>query len=150
MLLPSGKMEQPLYLFWGLADVIALWPDRTATLVLKDGRCYCQVVDVMAMVYLCDDRCYSQVSDGITTQSGWWYLVYVITKLADGITMGSIFFMLILVLRCYTEPHPRYMADGTCQCFYSGMDYWPWCSELLWWFSLGSGPLFPLYWSYLC
>ena len=29
----------------------------------------------------------------------------------------SIFFMSILVLRCYTEPHPRYVTDGTCQYF---------------------------------
>ena len=26
-----------------MADVIALWQDGTPTLVLKDGRCYCQV-----------------------------------------------------------------------------------------------------------
>ena len=50
-------------------------------------------------------------------------MVDVMTKLADGIAIGSVFLMLILVLRCYTEPHPRYVADGTCQYFYSGMDY---------------------------
>ena len=30
----------------------------------------------------------------------------------------SISIILILVLRCYTEPHPICMADGTCICFY--------------------------------
>ena len=33
----------------------------------------------------------------------------LVTRLADGIAIGSIFCMLILVLRCYTEPHPSYM-----------------------------------------
>ena len=74
-----------------LADVIAKWQDGTATFILQDGRCYFHVSDVMATVYLfCDGRCYSQVADGITTQSGWWYLADVITKLADRIAMGSV------------------------------------------------------------
>ena len=30
--------------------------------------------------------------------------------------------ILISVLGCQTEPHPICVADGTCQCFYSGMD----------------------------
>ena len=47
-------MEQPLFFVLRIADVIALWQDGTATLVLKDGRCYCQVADVMSTVYLCD------------------------------------------------------------------------------------------------
>ena len=34
MLLPSGKMEQPLYI------------------VLEDGRCYCQVADGIANMYI--------------------------------------------------------------------------------------------------
>ena len=29
--------------------------------------------------------------------------------------------ILILVLRCYQEPHPIYVADGTCQHFYLGI-----------------------------
>ena len=33
------------------------------------------------------------------------------------------FLILILVQTCSIEPHPRYVADGTCQYFYSGMDY---------------------------
>ena len=45
-----------LHYMYGLitADVIAMWQDGTATFVLKDGRCYCQVADVIATVYLCD------------------------------------------------------------------------------------------------
>ena len=70
MLLPSGKMEQPLFFVMRMVDVIAMFQDGTATFVLKDGRCHCQVADVIATVYLCDGRCYSQVADGITTQSG--------------------------------------------------------------------------------
>ena len=31
-----------------MADVIAKWQDGTTTFVLKGGRCYCQVADVMA------------------------------------------------------------------------------------------------------
>ena len=50
-----------LHYMYGLimADVVAMWQDGTATFVLKDGRCYCQVADVKATVYLCDGRCYS-------------------------------------------------------------------------------------------
>ena len=55
------------------------------------GRCYCQVADAIATVYPCDGRCYSQVADGITTQSGQCCLVDVITKLADGIAIGSVY-----------------------------------------------------------
>ena len=108
-----------------MMDVTAKWQDGTATfLCFEDGRCYCLVARWNSHCVICDGRCYSQVADGIATQSGWWYLVDVITKLADGIAMGSVF-MLILVLRCHAEPHPRYVADDTCLCFYSGMDYWP-------------------------
>ena len=32
---------------------------------------------------------------------------------------------LVSVLRCYAEPHPIYEADGTCLCFYLGMDCLP-------------------------
>ena len=71
-------------------------------LCLVDGRCCCHVVKWNSHFYIekwqmllpcgrwnshcviCDGRCYSQVADGITTQSGRWYLVDVITKLADG------------------------------------------------------------------
>ena len=143
-------MEQPLFFVLRIADVIAMWQDETATFALKDGRCYCQVADVIATVYLCDGRCYSQVADGITTQE--WVMVFgrCYDQVGRWNSHRVCFLMLILVLRCYTEPHPRYVADGTCQYFYSGVDYWPWCRELLWWFSLGSGPLSPLCWSYLC
>ena len=60
--------------------------------------------------------------------------------------------ILILVLGCYTEPHPIYVADGICQHFCLGMDYWPWYKELLLWLSWGSGPPSPLCWSvqHLC
>ena len=51
MLLPSGKMEQPLFYVLRVADAIALWQDGTATFILKDGRCYCHVADGMATVY---------------------------------------------------------------------------------------------------
>ena len=86
------------------------------------GRCYCQVADVKSLfTYVMADviakwqmelpirvgdvlgRCYNQV--------GRWNSHRV-----------SFFFMLILVLRCYAEPHPKYVADDICQCFYSGMD----------------------------
>ena len=64
-----GKILHHMY---GLimADLIAIWQDGTATFVLKNGRCYCQLAYVIATVYLCDGRCYSQVADRITTQSG--------------------------------------------------------------------------------
>ena len=60
--------------------------------------------------------------------------------------------ILILVLGCYTEPHPIYVADGIYQHFCLGMDYWPWYKELLLWLSWVSGPLSPLCWSvqHLC
>ena len=93
-----------------MAGVIAKWQDGTATfLCFEDGRCYCHVARWNSHFYIerwqmllpcgrwnshyvnCDGRCYCQVADGITTQSGWWYLVDVITKLADGIAIGSIF-----------------------------------------------------------
>ena len=32
-------------------------------------------------------------------------------------------FILILVLRCSAEPHPKYVAAGICLYFYLGMDY---------------------------
>ena len=72
VLLPSGSMEQSLFIILRMADVVALW----------------QIV--WPLFIFCDGRCYSQVADGITTQSGWWYLADVITKLADGIAMGSV------------------------------------------------------------
>ena len=64
---------------------------------------------------------------------------------------GSMF-ILILVLGCYTEPHPIYVADGIYQHFCLGMDYWPWYKELLLWLSWGSGPPSLLCWSvqHLC
>ena len=34
MLLPSGKMEQPLLFYLELAGVIAMWQDVKATLIL--------------------------------------------------------------------------------------------------------------------
>ena len=58
MLLPSGRMEQPLFFVLRMADVIALWQEGTATFILKDGRCYCHVADGKATVF-CDARCYS-------------------------------------------------------------------------------------------
>ena len=35
LLLPSGKMEQPLFFVLKLADVFAMWQDGKATFVLK-------------------------------------------------------------------------------------------------------------------
>ena len=35
MLLPSGKMEQPLFFILKLGDVIAMWQDGKATFVLN-------------------------------------------------------------------------------------------------------------------
>ena len=45
----------------------------------------------------------------------------VITILADGIATGQL--ILFYILWCLTEPHPKYVADGICLCFYLGMDY---------------------------
>ena len=106
-----GKTRHHLYDLL-MAGVIAKWQDGTATfLCFEVGRCYChvagwkshmctdigrcywQVADVITTVYLCGGRCYSQVADGITTQSGWCCLVDVMTKLADGIAIGSIYFL---------------------------------------------------------
>ena len=55
MLLPSGRMEQPLFIIVRMADVIALWQDGTATFILKDGRCYCHVADGMATLFVMAD-----------------------------------------------------------------------------------------------
>ena len=109
MLLPSGKVEQPLFFVLKLADVIAMWQDGTATFVLK------KMADVITrwqvlkpLFHLCDGRCYSQVVDGITTQSGWCYLVDVMTKLADGIAMfflGKYFLIHIFVYIILQDKH---------------------------------------------
>ena len=69
------------------------------------GRCYYHLADVMANRMEWIGRCYSQC--------GRWNNHWVFT------------FILILVLWCYSEPHPIYEADGTCLCFCSGMDCWP-------------------------
>ena len=115
-------MEQPLFFVLKLADVIAMWQDGKATFVLKlaDVIARWQMLWPLFMYVMADviakwqmelplrvgdmlGRCYNQV--------GRWnsHRVYL-------------FFMVLLVLRCYTEPHPIYVADGTCQCFYLGMD----------------------------
>ena len=54
-------------------------------------------------------------------------------------------FILSLVLRCCTEPHPIYVADGICQYSCLGMDYWPLCTGLLLWSLRGCGPLSPVW-----
>ena len=46
MLLPSGRMEQPLFNILRMADAIALWKDGMATVYFCDGRCYSQVANV--------------------------------------------------------------------------------------------------------
>ena len=79
-----------------LADVIANVADVVTTSVLAD---------VIAMVV-----------DVKTTQGDWYYgrcwshMWLVLLPQSASI--------LILVLRCWAEPHPKYVADGTCQCFY--------------------------------
>ena len=35
-----------------MADVIAMWQDGAVTFVLKDGRCYCHVADVISTICL--------------------------------------------------------------------------------------------------
>ena len=66
-------------------------------MVLPSGRWngYCRVEDGKWLMLLPLGRCYGP---------------------------GSMF-ILILVLGCYTEPHPIYVADGIYQHFYLGMDY---------------------------
>ena len=49
MLLASGRMEQPLISDLRMADVIAMWQDGKATIMLlTDGRCHCHVADGVA------------------------------------------------------------------------------------------------------
>ena len=61
--------------------------------------------------------------------SGRWYSHWRVEDgVADVITTGQMLLpwvniILILVLGCYTEPHPKYVADGIYQHFYLGMDY---------------------------
>ena len=48
-------VDKTLHYMYGLimADVIAKWQDGTATfLCFEDGRCYCQVADVIANVFM--------------------------------------------------------------------------------------------------
>ena len=65
-------------------------------MVLPSGRwnCHCRVEDGTWLMLLPLGRCYSP---------------------------GSMI-ILILVLGCYTEPHPIYVADGIYQHFCLGMD----------------------------
>ena len=76
-----------------------LWPLNAMCLlmVLPSGRWngHCRVEDVKWLMSLPLGRCYSP---------------------------GSLFIS-ILVLGCYTEPHPIYVADGIYQHFSLGMDY---------------------------
>ena len=77
-----------------MADVNAIFvADGIATL--------CEVQLVRQMLLPCG-------IDGIATG--------VVGELADG--MANVSITLVLVLRCYTEPHPIYVADGICQCSY--------------------------------
>ena len=64
-------------------------------------------------------------------QGGWWYCGWCYYHRADGIDMGQ-YFTLVLVLRCYQEPHPIYVVDGICQHFCLGMDCWP-LYMVCWW-----------------
>ena len=69
-------------------------------------------------------------SDVMTTQGGgvlWQMLEPIVV---DVITTGQLFTS-GLVLRYSTEPHPKCVADGICQYFYSGMDYLLLCTRLL-------------------
>ena len=52
-------------------------------------------------------------------------------------------FNVIWVLRCYAEPHPKYVADGTCLHSCLGMDYLPLCTGPLLLIWSGSVPLSP-------
>ena len=119
------SMTLHFMLVWYWQILLPSGKDGTATFILKDGRCYCHVADGMATVYFFVGRCYSQVAEGITTQSGLMVLGRCYNQVGRWNSHGVCFSMLILVLRCYAEPHPRYVANGTCLCFCSGMDYWP-------------------------
>ena len=73
----------------------------------------------------------AMVADVITTQ-GVYGVVWQVLKpiVVDVITTGQQF-IVVLVLRCLTEPHPKCVADGICQYSYLGMDYLPLCTRLL-------------------
>ena len=122
MLLPLRLMLLPFVLFMVLADVIANF--------------YCNVVaDVIAKWQML-----------WPLQGGWWYCGWCYCHRADGIVIGQ-YFTLVLVLRCYQEPHPIYVADGICQHFCLGMDCWPLYIEPLLLPFWGCFPPFLLYWS---
>ena len=59
---------------------------------------------------------------GVKAINGWW------NYHRSALILG-------LVLRCLAEPHPKYVADGICQCFYLGMDCWPLYIWPFWWSS---------------
>ena len=111
--------------WWYMADVIARWLmelplHRGTWMMLLPGGWW---------------NCHCRVV------AGRWY-----GQQADVICQVN---LLTLVLRCSIEPHPKCVADGICQYFYSGMDHWPWYIGLLWWFSWGPGPLSPLFQNFL-
>ena len=124
MSLPNGKMEQPLFI------------------VLEEGRHYCQVAGGIATIYTVR-RWQMLLPSGRWNYHLGWVMLLGRCYNQDGRWNSHwvSYLMLFLVLKCYAEPHPRCVAGGICLCFYSGMDYWPLCKELPWWFSLGSGPL---------
>ena len=80
------------------------------------------------------------VADVIATFCGimWWQMLLPGGRWNSHCRMGGIEWLMLLPQgRCYchgsmiyfnlssgmlTEPHPIYVADGTCQYFYSGMD----------------------------
>ena len=136
------------------------------SIFLSFGRCYCHFILLWQLVWHCitcfnfeNGRCYCHVArwnshfyivkrwQMLLPSGRWNYHSEWVMALAGCYNQVGrwnshrvYFRMLSLVLRCYAEPHPRCVAGGICLCFYSGMDYWPECRELLWWFSLGSGP----------
>ena len=125
-------------LFVLLADVIAngMWQmflplQCIATIgwlmLLSSGRWNSYML--LVCVQCCMGRCYCPVADGMATAGCECFPPDRCCSRGQ-MDKGNIF-ILILVPRCYAEPHPNYEADGTSLCSCLGMDYLPLCIMLL-------------------
>ena len=82
------------------------------------------------MATLWDSKCCCHWGRWIVKHDGMFNMADVVASVTDGIATGSMYlvvfyFILILVLWCWVEPHPICESDGICLCFCSGMDCWP-------------------------
>ena len=128
-----------------MAGVIANVADGMATVKsMFIGWCYCQcgrwyshLMNIVGWQMLLPS-----VADGITTNCtcniyGRCYSLGGLDVIATRVVWcvgrcnSQVSITLILVLRCYAEPRPIYVADGICQCSCSGMDYLLLYTELL-------------------